>query len=162
MAILEIVCNCLLLLNSICNNALLSGQPSESATTDMTLSMFCEEDSVICRQQSTTTNWLEAKKAEKARHSAKPAECDRLATELDAYLSEPNIEEHDDPLSWWNSKQSTYPSVAVVARVYLGIPATSVASERIFSKCGRVCSERRSLLSPQHIEQLVFLSHNLQ
>ena len=57
--------------------------------------------------------------------------------------------------------QSQYPTLAVVARSYLSIPSTSVASERVFSKCGRVCSERRSLLSPEHVEQLVFLSQNL-
>jgi len=37
----------------------------------------------------------------------------------------------------------------------------SVASERVFSKCGRVCSDRRASLKHQHVEHLVFLSHNL-
>jgi len=51
--------------------------------------------------------------------------------------------------------------VAEVAMSVLGIPATSVASERLFSKCGLVISDRRSSLSQQHVEQLVFLSQNL-
>ena len=52
-------------------------------------------------------------------------------------------------------------SVAEVAMSVLGIPATSVVSERLFSKYDLVISDRRSSLSPQHVEQLVFLSQNL-
>ena len=76
-------------------------------------------------------------------------------------MNEPNVPEDSNSLNWWRDNYSKYPSVAVVARVYLGIPATSVASERVFSKYGRVYSERRSLLSPQHVEQLVCLANNL-
>ena len=86
---------------------------------------------------------------------------ERMAKELGNFLDEPNEAENSDPFEWWRSNQFRYPTVAVVVRLYLGIPATSVASERIFSKCSRVCSERRSVLSPAHVEQLVFLSHNL-
>ena len=77
------------------------------------------------------------------------------------YMNEPNLPEDSNPLNWWRDNYSKYPSVAVVARAFWGISATSVASERVFSKCGRVCSERRSLLSPQHVEQLVCLANNL-
>jgi zinc finger BED domain-containing protein 1 (E3 SUMO-protein ligase ZBED1) len=68
-----------------------------------------------------------------------------------------------NPLGWWSSNEYKYPSVAIVARAYLGIPATSVASERVFSKCGGggVCTERRSMLSPQHVQQLVVVGQNL-
>ncbi len=104
---------------------------------------------------------IEANKAEKARCVKVPANRELLSKELDdAFIAEPS-QQDCNPLGWWNGHRLKYPSVAAVARVYLGIPATSVASERVFSKCGRVCSERRSLLTPQHIEQLVFLAHNL-
>ena len=59
----------------------------------------------------------------------------------------------------WPSNQSRYPLVTAVAMACLGIPVTSVASERVLSNCGRVCTERsRSLLSPQHVEQLTVLA----
>ena len=127
----------------------------------MTLAINCDDDDRGDSGQQSTTSGLEAKKAAKARNTSRPTVRDRLLTELDAYISEPNVEEHSNPLCWWRSNQSRYPSVAVVARSYLGIPATSVASERVFPKCGRVCSERRSLLTPQHVEQLVSLAQNL-
>jgi hypothetical protein len=124
----------------------------------MTLALTCDTDEVV---SNTSLNWLEAKKAEKARCVKVPANRELLSKELDAFIAEPYAAEDCNPLGWWNGHRLKYPSVAAVARVYLGIPATSVASERVFSKCGRVCSERRSLLTPQHIEQLVFLAHNL-
>lgn len=139
-----------------------AGEPCESES-DITLAMSCDDDegSGAGKRQQSTANWLEMKKAEKARSTNRSTEQDLLTKELDSYLEEPNVPEEINPLSWWRTNKSKYPSVALVARAYLGIPATSVASERVFSKCGRVCSERRSLLSPQHIEQLVFLAQNL-
>ena len=51
----------------------------------------------------------------------------RLLGELDMYMNEPNVPEDSNPLNWWRDNYSKYPSVAVVARAFLGIPATSVA-----------------------------------
>jgi hAT family C-terminal dimerisation region len=64
----------------------------------------------------------------------------RFCKELDSYLDEPNAREKSNPLIWWRTNQSKYPSLAAVARAYLiGHPMqqlTSVVSERVFSKCG--------------------------
>jgi hypothetical protein len=135
------------------------GNPSETNST-MTLAMQCDGDDDSAPKHRPT-NWLDMKKAEKARNCTRPAHHDKLRAELDSYLAEPFIEENVNSYSWWRDNQLKYPAVAVVARAHLGIPATSVASERVFSKCGRVCAERRSLLSPQHVQQLVFLSKNM-
>ena len=104
-------------------------------------------------------------KAQKSRSSFQTsASCERqkLADELDKRYDEPCESEDINPFNWWASNQTRFPSIAVVARQYLAIPATSVASERLFSKCGLIYSNRRAALSPQHMEQLVFLSHSLQ
>lgn len=126
----------------------------------MLLEMSCDDDH---KSTSKSHNWLEVKKAEKARSAGRPSDRERLVKELDSFLEEPNEAEDANPFTWWQVNQSQYPTLAVVARSYLGIPSTSVANESVFSKCGRVCSERRSLLilSPEHVEQLVFLSQNL-
>lgn len=131
-----------------------------SSGSDMILAMSCDDGSENI-QEPAPQNWLEAKKAAKARSATRLTDRERLVKELDSFLDEPNEAEDSNPLKWWQTNQSKYPTVAVVARMFLCIPATSVASERVFSKCGRVCSERRSLLSPQHVEHLVFLSQNI-
>jgi len=45
---------------------------------------------------------------------------------------------HINPFNWLASNQTRFPSIAVVARQYLAIPATSVAIERLFWKCGLI------------------------
>ena len=63
-------------------------------------------------------------------------------------------------LQWWSQHRSRYPSLVPVVRMFFGVPATSVPSERLFSKAGLVISDRRSRLSPQHAEQQCFMSCN--
>lgn len=65
-----------------------------------------------------------------------------------------------DPIEYWSS-QSQFPSAfADFAKKILCIPATSVPSERIFSKTGQVISERRSNLKPKYVNILIFVGQN--
>lgn len=129
--------------------------------------MSCEGDSYNDAVSDHPTNsdppltWLQIKKAQKASVSAPPSIRASLAEEFDKYCTEPNVSEDINPFEWWAENKIRFPHVAAVSREYLAVPATSVASERIFSKCGLVCSDRRAALNPQHVEQLVFLSQNL-
>uniref|UniRef100_A0A3B4U3F6 BED-type domain-containing protein n=1 Tax=Seriola dumerili TaxID=41447 RepID=A0A3B4U3F6_SERDU len=45
---------------------------------------------------------------------------------------------------------------------YLCIPASSCASERVFSTSGNICSPRRSRLTEENVDTLVFLARNLK
>ena len=45
------------------------------------------------------------------------------------YLQEHPIKRSEDPFAWWHSNASRFPHLAVVARRYLAIPATSTPSE---------------------------------
>lgn len=47
-----------------------------------------------------------------------------------------------------------------LARHYLGIQGTSVASERVFSMAGQVISDRRSCLDPETADMILFLNKN--
>lgn len=66
----------------------------------------------------------------------------------------------DNPLQWWKG-QSDLPLLSSLAKKYLCIPATSVASERVFSTAGDVVSVQRSVLRHDHVDQLIFLKKNL-
>ena len=72
------------------------------------------------------------------------AECER---ELNGYLACP-VEKGIDPLLWWRRTESVFPTLSKIAKCHLGIPATSVESERTFSLAGEVVSKRRSSLTP--------------
>ena len=58
-------------------------------------------------------------------------------------------------LEWWKSKQSTYPTLANIARDILCIPATSASAERVFSISGRTVSKLRTRMKPKTIEDLM-------
>lgn len=60
-------------------------------------------------------------------------------------------------LQWWNSHQSQFPALSNLARYVLCIPATSAPSERAFSLCGRILEERRSVLKPSSVSDILFL-----
>ena len=54
----------------------------------------------------------------------------------------------------------SYPHLSKMARKYLGIVATSVPSERLFSVTGNIVNSKRSSLDPSNVEKLVFSHDN--
>lgn len=66
-----------------------------------------------------------------------------ISNELERYLVSPAIAEDRDPLAWWKANASDYPDLACMARDYLAIPATSTASERVFSSAKHLISDTR-------------------
>lgn len=65
--------------------------------------------------------------------------------EVILYASLPTLAEKDkDPLECWATHYISFPNLASLARKYLCIQATSVASEKLFSNAGLICSARRN------------------
>lgn len=81
--------------------------------------------------------------------------------ELDRYIAEPLLKRTEDPLVWWNERKLIYPKLYQLVCRRLCVVATSVPCERIFSKAGMVLTERRSRLTTDKVEKLLFLNHNL-
>ena len=68
--------------------------------------------------------------------------------EIDRYIAEsPEKLDSKNPLTWWKSHASGYKYLSLLAQKVLGITATSVASERIFSTAGNIINEKRSRLT---------------
>lgn len=85
----------------------------------------------------------------------------QAVVEVDKYLNEPYLSCVNDPLKWWKNKRYIYPNLYALALKRLCIPATSVPCERIFSKAGQICTEKRSRLTSDKVSKTLVINHNL-
>ena len=53
-------------------------------------------------------------------------------TELEEFMLENPLPHNSDVMAWWRVNECRLPKLAKLAKVYLGIPAMSASSERIF------------------------------
>lgn len=83
-----------------------------------------------------------------------------ISVQYQNYLGEPLLRYDLCPFEWWKSHEKKYPLLAQIAKKYLCIPATSVSSERCFSTAGNVVTPKRSCLSTENVNLLVFLYQN--
>ncbi|KAH7946188.1 hypothetical protein HPB49_021227 [Dermacentor silvarum] len=94
----------------------------------------------------------------KRRHSFKTANIE----EFQRYLREPTCSKDQDPLAFWKETgKQHFLGLCKMAMKYKGIPATSVPSEKLFSTAGNIVTARREKLTPDHVQQLLFLHENL-
>ena len=84
-----------------------------------------------------------------------------LENDILRYKSLPRQDLTGNPLSWWKSHRAAMPYLAIVAAKYLGAPASSVDSERLFSAGGQIISKLRTRITPDNAEMLIFLAANL-
>lgn len=82
--------------------------------------------------------------------------------EVEQYRGMPSISLQDDPLKWWKENSFRFPKLSVLAKHYLCIPASSVPSERVFSKAGELVNDRRASLKPNIVDKLIFLNKNMK
>ncbi|CAL9706231.1 unnamed protein product [Knipowitschia caucasica] len=118
-------------------------QPTSSSTTSSVRGIWADFDTQAVSSQQHRT-----------------AATDALI-ELRHYLEEKIIPRDHDPLQWWKDHTQAFPFLSRLASKYLGIVASSVPSERIFSKTGELISQRRNRLKGKNVNMLLFLNKNL-
>ena len=80
--------------------------------------------------------------------------------ELEEFLLEKSVPCNSDVMAWWSMNERRFPKLAKLAKIYLGIPATSASSERLFSKAGIITAKHRNCLKAKNVEAIVFLNKN--
>lgn len=81
-------------------------------------------------------------------------------TEIERYLEHPSEDAKSDPLDWWRVNAVRYPKLAILARRYLAIPASSASSERLFSRSKMTATAARQGLSAETLCMLLFVSRH--
>lgn len=81
-----------------------------------------------------------------------------LHPELSLYLGAPPEKIQQDPLSFWRALKPTYPNLSEIVLEFLAVVATSVPSERLFSKAGQIITKTRNRLEGKLASQLLFLN----
>ena len=85
---------------------------------------------------------------------------DEAESEAARYLDLPDLPMETDILEWWASKEGEFPHLSVLARQYLGVPATSASAERLFSIAGRVYDDLRQGMAPEMLEERMWAKIN--
>jgi len=85
-----------------------------------------------------------------------------LEEEWRSYLSFPVDAGSDAPvLEWWRQHDKLFPRVALGAKYFLAIPATSVTSERVFSMAGRTITKLRARMTGPDAEKYIVLHDDI-
>ena len=91
---------------------------------------------------------------------ATPSQEESVRQELVDYGREPPIPVTADPLAWWRSRCPRFTRLARLAKRMLSVPGTSVPAERVFSAAGATVTARRSNLTSENVDKLLFLNKN--
>ncbi|XP_041451291.1 uncharacterized protein LOC121404940 [Drosophila obscura] len=96
----------------------------------------------------------------KAKHAAKAGSkrVDSIKA-LKTYMEQSHL--NQDPLEFWKNCTDETVGLQQIARHCLFIPATSTASEPMFSKAADIVSAKRTLLKTSNVDKLLFLNKNI-
>ena len=76
---------------------------------------------------------------------------------LNYYLEEPILPwtQNFDMLNWWKTNGIKYPTLQLIARDFLAIPVSTIASKSIFDTGGKVVSLHKRRFHPKTLEALI-------
>ena len=80
--------------------------------------------------------------------------------EIEVYLKSPALLPNQSVLDWWRSHMELLPKLSALASMILAVPASSSASERLFSVAGCFDSLKRGRLRLETLETLTLLKTN--
>jgi hypothetical protein len=66
------------------------------------------------------------------------------------------------PLAFWKAEQTRFPILAELAKIYLGMPASSGNVERLFSIAGAIARSRRARITLKNLEMILCIRDSLK
>ena len=114
----------------------------------------------VKRRKSSTAAFFQDSSDEEEEEVDKDEE---TKDELEAYLTLAQVKcaTEKEALDWWRDHADEFPNLSVMARQYLGCPASSAAVERLFSQVGIAFSKKRKSTGPDTLANMMFARCNL-
>lgn len=81
-------------------------------------------------------------------------------SELDRYIYQP-VTCKVDPYDWWLKHRTIFPRLFELFLKFSCIPASSASSERVFSTNGNIITDKRSMILPDNVNDLVVMRNKL-
>ncbi|KAL7296892.1 hypothetical protein TKK_0010282 [Trichogramma kaykai] len=78
--------------------------------------------------------------------------------EISKYFSSSTINREGDVLEYWKNAADFFPLLHHIAINHQAILATTIPSERLFSRAGRIRSDSRNRSNADHLNMMLFLS----
>lgn len=86
---------------------------------------------------------------------------DVVANEIAQYFGEKDVDRDVNIMQWWAVNEHRFKLLTRLARQYVVVTATSTPCERLFSEAGAIADRKRATMSPEHVDMLTCLHHNL-
>lgn len=80
-----------------------------------------------------------------------------ITYEIDSWFRQDPEAEDIDPLAWFKVRVDSYPRIAAAAKNLLGVPATSMPSEQLFSVTGNIITKKRCNLNSKVVQATLCL-----
>lgn len=141
-------------------NLLRSKYANESTESSASPVQQNDHESTVKLGRKSIWNSFDAKAEKTTQEVSRPST--EAIIEMRRYFEEPRISRNEDPLTWWKKKSPFFPNLSQMAREMLCTPASSVPSERLFSKAGELISQRRSNLKDKNVNMILFLNKNME
>ena len=81
---------------------------------------------------------------------------DDIDLQIDSYLELIKSGNYENALLFWKTNEHKYPELAILAKKYLGVQASSASVERMFNFAGHIFSNKRRRTGVKLFENLVF------
>lgn len=84
----------------------------------------------------------------------------QLKHELELFFDKETLEIKSDICKFWEQKKMAYPMIYPISQILLGIPATEVSVERLFSGLRYILSPFRNCLSEEMLQNVILVRCN--
>lgn len=82
-------------------------------------------------------------------------------TEFDSYIEHRITAHHSNIDDWWNENRSKYPQLFKLYVKISAIPVSSASGERVFSRTGLVVTDRRSVILPENVNNIIMSRNSI-